>query len=177
MPQGGAPFPGMPAYPQGYGSGMPVQSPSGGTAITAGVLGILGAVFAIIAALLYIGALSSLSGSSIAWMIDMAIIVFVVEVLTLGTGSIMLLMRRTAGRWMVAFGSAIHIALLIVIVALGLSSSQVAETGLSKGEIIGGGVGETLIVLAPAIATLVLVLVPLTGRWCAWRTQRVATAY
>lgn len=178
MPQGGAPFPGMPAYPQGYGSGMPLQAPSGGTAITAGVLGILGAVWAIIAALANVDAISSASGLSIAWVIDMQIVAFVIELLTLGPGSIMLLMRRMAGRWLVGFGAAVHILQGIIAVIAFLNLNAVAaQSGVSTGAFVGGGVLGALIVLAPAIATLVLVLLPLTGRWCAWHTQRVATAY
>lgn len=178
MPQGGAPFPGMPAYPQGYGSGMPIQAPSGGTAITAGVLGILGAVWAIIAALANVDAISAASGLSIAWVIDMQIVAFVIELLTLGPGSIMLLMRRMGGRWLVAFGCAIHIlqGIIAVIAFLNFTTGAV-QSGVSTGVFVGGDVLYELIVLAPAVATLVLVLVPLTGRWCAWRIQRVATAY
>lgn len=153
---------------------MFVQPPSGGTAITAGVLGILGAVWAIIATIVNLSALSQvgsqIGGSPLGWVLDMQTAVFIIELLTLGPGSIMLLVRQAAGRGLVAFGAAIHILQGIVVFAVLLTYSSGNSIGVTNGAFVGGGVIGLLIVLIPAIATLTLALVPLTGRWCAWRT-------
>jgi hypothetical protein len=143
----------MPAYPAGAGYGAPPrQKPSGGTAITAGVLAIVGAVWA-------------LGSAVINWM---QVIVMAIEVLTLTPGAIMLFRRMSLGRWLILVGCVLHILQGAVAIAVIDTSGVLTSTG-NNPAVVGGTVVGGLIVLLPAIATLVLVLVPLTARWCAWR--------
>lgn len=176
MPAQYGPGPSMPPAPMSpYPGGIdPVTSkPSGGTAITAAILALLGAVWAIIAGLEDFNDFNALDGTQFAWVVKMQAIVFALELITLAPGAILLFMRRPAGRWLIAVGSAAHIIQGIVAVVGIEGSGAIGSTQLS-GEAVGSSVVGLLVVLIPAIATLVLVLVPLTGRWCAWRTGRPA---
>jgi hypothetical protein len=178
-PGGGMPqYPGapgaMPPYPAG-GYGQDQQRPSGGTAITAGVLACLGAVWAIIAALINVSTLDAISGSSIAWVVWMQIIVMVIEVLTLAPGAVMLFRRMAIGRWLIAAGCALHIIQGIVAIAA-IDSSGLLDGSDDSAAVAGGSAVGGIVVLLPAIATLVLVLVPLTAKWCAWGKPAAVTA-
>lgn len=173
--QGQNPYPGMPQYPAG-GYPASVQAPSGGTAITAGVLAILGAVWAIIAAILNVSATSALAGSSLLGWVWVQVIVFVIELFTLGPGAILLLTRRPQGRVLIAIGCVLHILQGIVGAVIILGDTGTTLSGGANSAMIGGGVIGVFIALAPAIATLILVSVPLTGRWVGWRTAQLPNA-
>ncbi|HKS46942.1 MAG TPA: hypothetical protein VJT49_17895 [Amycolatopsis sp.] len=168
---------GLPQQPGQYPSASPVYpggndpellaKPSGGTAIAAGVLGILGALFGAIFAIINFGSTKNLAGSEISWVVWMQAAAYVIEAVTLGPGSIMLFMRKSAGRWLVLAGSLVHIAqafiALITVLSLGYAPANV-----SSAEAAGASTGGLLVVLSPAIATVILTLLPLTGRWLAW---------
>jgi hypothetical protein len=180
-PTGGYPAAGYPTagYPQS--GGFPAQPPSGGTAITAGVLAILGALWAIAMAGINFTAISEINDGSIPasvnWVIWMQAVVAIFEVLTLGPGAILLFMRKPVGRWLVIAGCALHITQGIV-AAVGLLSSGVlsadnssSDSSTYRASFAVGGIFGLIVVLIPAIATLILASVPLTGKWCAWGKQ------
>ncbi|OXM66243.1 hypothetical protein L1857_22880 [Amycolatopsis thermalba] len=163
------PQPGQyPAAPPPYpGEQYSVQQPpSGGTAITAGVLAVLGALWGVFSGILNLGVVDEVV-DDLKWIVVLQGTVYLVEFATLLPGAILLFLRKPAGRWLVALGSALHI-LQGVIALIVLASDDRFNRNLDTAAGIGGGVGGLLVVLSPAIATLVLVLVPLTARWCAW---------
>ncbi|MGH3437778.1 MAG: hypothetical protein ACRDRN_15080 [Sciscionella sp.] len=163
-----------PAYP-GYpgGADLANQRPSGGTAITAGVLAILGAVWAIILGIVDFS-VAPAAGQSIAWVVWLQAIVYVIEFFTLLPGAIMLFMRKSLGRWLIVVGCAAHIVQGIV-AFIGVVLIANAFNNQSSA-FVGGGVVGILVVLLPAIATLILALVPLTGRWVAWGSRPAPAA-
>jgi hypothetical protein len=156
---------GYPAYPMGpYWIPRP---PSGGTAVTAGVFACLGAFWALIAAVINFSILSDAPDKA-QWIVLLQAIAMVIELFTLLPGAILLFQRKLSGRILVAAGCVVHIVQgvisLIGIMSLGYRVSRhVGSFG------IGSGAAGVLLAAAPAIATLVLVLVPLTRRWCEWR--------
>ena len=166
-PQPGQYPPAPPPYP---GEQYPVaQPPSGGTAITAGVLAILGALWGVAIGAINFGVLGDVA-DDLRWLVILQGTVYILEFVTLLPGAILLFLRKPVGRWLVVTGSALHI--LQGIVALTVIASDDRFTGdLDGPAAIGGGAGGLLVVLSPAIATLVLALLPLTGRWCAWQKQ------
>jgi hypothetical protein len=181
-PYGHQAQPGFPAHP---GFVDPPRQASGGTAITAGVLAILGGLWALVS---MIGgfAIASLDSSDLDystynsvdgyssgtysvpdWLgtygIILALVNLVVAVLLI-VGAILLFMKKSAGRFMVAAGCGIVILIGVTGIIVGAVMSADIEGGMG-GAAIGGVIG--FVALVPAIATLVLALVPPTGRWCA----------
>lgn len=164
--------PQYPSYPGNYPGGGIDQStkpPSGGTAITAGVLAALGAVWGAYAGISNLAATSDAADET-AWIVWMQGIVFLVELVTLGPGAILMFLRKPVGRWLTAGGSALHI--IQGVVALIGITSLVSDHISNSAAFLGAGAVGLVIVLLPAIATLVLALVPLTGRWLAWGSAR-----
>lgn len=170
QPPGQYPSP-MPQYPGGTDPELR-QQPSGGTAIAAGVLGVLGALFGIVFALIDFNSAKDLAGTKVAWLVWMQAIAYTIEVVTLGPGSILLFVRKAAGRWLVLAGSLVQVVQGIVAVIAMLSLSQNLIPDKSRATVAGAGIGGLLVVLAPAIATVILLVVPATGRWLAWAKQR-----
>lgn len=155
------------APPPHPGQQYPVQQPpSGGTAITAGVLAVLGGLWGVVIGVLNFGVLDRVT-DDLKWLVILQATVYIVEFVTLLPGAILLFLRKSAGRWLVATGSALHILQGIVALVV-LSSDDRLSRDLDGPAAIGSGAGGLLVVLSPAIATLVLALVPLTGRWCEW---------
>ncbi|RSN08990.1 hypothetical protein DMC63_32955 [Streptomyces sp. WAC 05977] len=158
-PPQGYPAPG--AYPPG-----PMRQPSGATAIIAGILAILGGLW-------FLAGLAShiieLSHYVISFLVVGAALDLVSAALLLG-GGIMLLLRKRAGRLLTVIGAAGAIgfvALAFLLRAIG--SSFYFSYG---GVMLHFGFGWLLfVVLIPAIATLVLALVPPTARWLAAKPQ------
>jgi hypothetical protein len=173
---------GFPAHP---GFVDPPRPASGGTAITAGVLAILGGLWALVS---MIGgfAIASLDSSDLEystynsadgyssgtytlpdWLgtygIIIALVNLVVAVLLI-VGAILLFTKKSAGRFMVAGGCGLVILIGVAGIIVGAVMSADIEGGMG-GIAVGGVIG--FIALVPAIATLVLALVPPTGRWCA----------
>lgn len=175
-PSGMPPYPTMPypsaAYPM---AGFPVLAPSGGTAITAGVLAALGALWAILMCAVNFGTASAISmnpaTSPVVWVVWMQGSVGVIELVTLGAGSIMLFMRKSVARWLVAGGSAVHILQGIIGFSGLLAAGLIGSGRVSSGAMFGGSIFGVVSVLSPAIATLILVLLPQTARWCEWGRQ------
>jgi hypothetical protein len=133
---------------------FPTLPPSGGTAITAAVLALLGALWAIVMLVQGIGILANDPALPV-WTLWQQGIASVIELSTLGVGSILLFLRKHIGRALVVTGCAVH---------------------LLQGIVPFGGfwtIGHvSLFVLIPAIATLILVLLPHTARWCDWGRGR-----
>lgn len=161
-----------PPYPGG-GSSLGEKPPNGGAAITAGVLACIGAVFGLIRAL---GDFSSLNDRSLdlvsdfKWVVWLEAITSVAEILTLLPGGILLFLRRPIGRWLVVAGSAVRIVTAIVVYSQVMS--LVKNVSVFGGPTSAGrNAGMVVAVLSPAIAALVLALLPVTGRWCAWRKK------
>ncbi|MFE5570749.1 hypothetical protein ACFQ68_37545 [Amycolatopsis japonica] len=155
-PQGGYPAPG--AYPP---PGM-ARQPSGATGIIAGILAILGGLWFLAGTVSHV---IELSHYVISFLVVGAVLDFVSAALLLG-GGILLLVRKRAGRVLTVIGSAGAIgfvALTFLFRAIG--SSFYFSYG---GVMLHFGFGWLLfVVLIPAIATLVLALIPPTGRWLA----------
>ena len=170
-------YPG-PVYPGGAYpvTEVVVRPPSGGAAITAGVLAVLGAIAAILLAVYGIGEMASIGSDSDAadgiWMLWLLSLAAVLEVITLGWGSVLLFMRHPGGRRLVAAGCLAHI-LMVSIVASGIiamASDDPADPSLTD-EII-GLVTVGILMLIPAIVTLIVVLTPATGQWLRWSPQQ-----
>ncbi|RSN65889.1 hypothetical protein DMH01_05945 [Amycolatopsis sp. WAC 04182] len=164
-PPQGYPPPG--AYPP---PGM-VRQPSGATAIIAGILAILGGLW-------FLAGLASniieLSHYVISFLVVGAALDLVSTALLLG-GGIMLLLRKRAGRVLTVIGAASSIgfvALTFLLRAIG-SHFYFSYGGVT----LHFGFGWLLfVVLIPAIATLVLALVPSTARWLAAKPQAAGVA-
>ncbi|WP_246127607.1 hypothetical protein [Amycolatopsis rhizosphaerae] len=157
----------MPQYP----GGVDLQrKPSGGTAIAAGVLAAAGALFGILFAIRNFSTLDMLAHTKLAWVGWMQAIAYVIEVITLGPGAVLLFMRKTPGRWLVLTGSAVQIAQGIIALAA-VWSSGIYSSRLSNAEMMGATAGGLFVVLIPAIATVILAALPITGRWLAWGNQ------
>ncbi|MEV6909851.1 hypothetical protein [Amycolatopsis sp. NPDC051071] len=159
-PQGGYPPPG--AYPP---PGM-APKPNGATGIIAAILAILGGVWFLAGVVLHV---IELSDDVDSFLVIGAVLDFVSAALLL-LGGILLLMRKGAGRVLTAVGAAFPLFMVLVTIV-------VRSLGLDFYFSYGGlslffGIGGVLIqVLLPAIATLVLALIPPTARWVAAKKQ------
>ncbi|QWF85483.1 hypothetical protein [Amycolatopsis sp. CA-230715] len=158
-----------PPYPGGSSS-LGEKPPNGGAAITAGVLACIGAVFGLIRALNDFSSLGERALdliSDLKWIVWLEAITSVAEVVTLLPGGILLFLRKPIGRWLVAAGSAVRIVVAIIVFSKLIS--LVGNVSVIAGPTSAGrNAGMLFAVLSPAIAALVLSLLPVTGRWCAW---------
>lgn len=159
-----------PGYPQpGYPYPPPQPAPpSGVTAIIAIVLAGLGGVANFFGGLLMAFSLAVImadatgAGSSAvndsAWtpLVAVAMLNVLCGVLLLA-GTVMLLLRKMTGRWIVIAGCVTN--LLSTIVAAGLVPSNIGEYEYNR------SVGPDAVGLVFAIATVVLVLLPSTAAW------------
>ncbi|ANN15257.1 hypothetical protein SD37_06045 [Amycolatopsis orientalis] len=155
-PQGAYPPPG--GYPP---PGM-ARKPNGATGVIAGILAILGGVWFL---------------SGLVWMIILlfnrvrpylivgGILDLAVGVLLL-IGGILLLRRKSTGRMLVVIGAGAGIFFGIVSIILRASGADIvyAYGGVA---VVYGFLGLIVQLLIPAIATIVLALIPPTGRWLA----------
>jgi hypothetical protein len=186
-PYPGAPAPGYPAAPQGYYAGYPTApgpqyspygpppSPSGGTAITAAVLSFLGTVAHGLGTMVVFVAMSAINDVPKAkdllpgWYTGFAIgsaLINVAISIALLVGGIQLLRHVGWSRMLIAGACAAAIVWRIVdLVATKSIYDSIEKYGVDTGQRIGGMAGSTFALIFP-IATLVLVLVPLTKRWC-----------
>jgi len=164
-PPSPGPYPAAPPpHPEQYSVQAP---PSGGTAIAAGVLAILGALWGVFSGIVDLSATDEVV-EDLRWLLVFQGTVYLLEVVTLLPGAILLFLRKPAGRWLVAAGSALHIVQGVVVLSVVASDDRFDFGGAAS---LGGGVGGLLVVLSPAIATLVLAMLPVTARWLAWATQ------
>lgn len=188
-PSGGIPYPQMPPT---QGGGEPPAS--GGTAITAGVLAVLGGLFIAFASWVTfdlidfvtrawsergipsdgVSQLESLLPDWLSTYTTLAGIGYAVAALLLLVGSCLMLMRSMAGRWMVVAGCVV----VIVVAVSGMIAGPAAVTEMvdAAQAKFGSRIGEpslgvsaagptVFVIIMPALATLILALVPLTGRW------------
>jgi hypothetical protein len=139
----------------------PEREPGAGTAIATGVLAVLGGLWH---SLGVAGNALTLFSSSIALGgALLSLVVNAVLAVVLLFGGVRLLMRRYNGRLLVVTGSALAIVAYLadlVFSAFGLHVlSQVA---------VGNRALAVLVLGVPAVTTLVLALLPATGRWLFW---------
>ena len=99
-----------------------------------------------------------------------------IELVILGFGTTLLFLRRPLGRWLTTVGCAVRVVVDIVV----LTARLLAGAGASLHLL--GVAGEGLVAMAsgagmviPVIA-LILVLLPSTGRWLAWRPETAGPA-
>ncbi|MCP9274956.1 hypothetical protein [Mycolicibacterium arenosum] len=171
-------------YPNGpYGQGFPVQqpgnqqwgypqqqpygyppappaAPNGATGIIAGVLAGLGALVNVVGGIFMAIGLTAVSDSSLGesgfWGGLMAVALLNVTAgVLLVPGTVMLLLRKMIGRWLVVAGCAVSIVSSLM--SLGMFSTMSAYTYGSSGT-------NAVSVIFP-IATLILVLLPSTTAW------------
>lgn len=181
---GGLPYPGMKPT---EGGGEP--PPSGGTGITAGVLAVLGGLALAVSAWVTFSFVdftirdapdnvqAQVEALFPGWFDGFTVAVgicAVVASLLLLVGSLLLLMRNGVGRWMVVGGSIITIGIAVAwLVALPGLDADVEDAlqrdfGQSLPDVATGSTRLGLIFMVyilPAVVTLVLALIPPTGRW------------
>ncbi|WP_156365388.1 hypothetical protein [Sciscionella sediminilitoris] len=146
------------------------RPPSGGTAITAGVLGLLGGLFGLYMLISVVSVLGQ-APSSVMGILVGETIGFVLWTGTLIAGPILLFMRKRLGQILTLIGSGLAI---IGWIALGVLAMQgVAAVGAtfngSTSRAAGAIVGVLFLFAVPAIATFVLAIVPLTTRYVTWQ--------
>jgi hypothetical protein len=153
-------FPAQP-YPQApYPSGpLPPQKPSGGTAITAGVLAVLGGLLFLlftVATIIGLANLRSVLPIQVIGLVEYAVVAG-----TLLPGGILLFLKKPAGRMLTIIGCGISIVGIAVNLVLVFTGVGEIGTGFGRGVVLGA-----LLVIVPAVATLVLAIVKPTARWC-----------
>jgi hypothetical protein len=188
-PQQGYPQPGYPqqGYPQhnGFPGGnqyppMQPPAPSGATAITAAVLAGLGgfahffggliAAFGLATIMSEMTADSSAAIGDGAWTWLVTIVVLnVVSGLLLLIGTVLLLLRKVAGRWLVIAGCAVSI--LSTLINFSLTPSNIGDYEYNR------GVGPDSVGLFFAVATIVLVVLPSTAAWISAKRNVAAPPY
>src|SRR5699024_8083416 len=98
-------------------------------------------------------------------------ITYTFEVFALGGGAVALFLRKMIGRWLATAGAAVHIVANIVMTVL--TSQQVGDSVDAPDAMtdlaVGLGVFVVILLAIPAIATIILALVPPTGRWLSWK--------
>ncbi|WP_410580464.1 hypothetical protein [Amycolatopsis sp. lyj-108] len=159
-PQGGYPPPG--AYPQ---QGM-ARQPSGATGMIAGILAILGGLWFLAGLAFHV---IELVDFTVSFLVIGAVLDFLSAALLL-SGGILLLLRKKAGRVLTVIGAGATILLVASIFLMEAIGSHFffSYSGVTSHF----GVGLLLIVVPiPAIATLVLALIPPTARWLAAKKQ------
>lgn len=159
-PPQGYPPPG--AYPP---PGMP-SKPNGATGIIAGILGILGGLWflsgLVWAVILTIGRIHP--EVIIGGIVDLAVGVLLL------IGGILLLRRKGTGRMLVVVGAGAAIIFGIALVVLRAIGSDFVF-GYGGVSLVYGFLGLIVQLLIPAIATIVLALIPPTGHWLAGGKQ------
>lgn len=176
-----APQPGYgPAYPGAYPA-PPHRGPSGGTAITTGVLGILVGLYQTWQAVSYLLVLSIASdtandmyntdtdlGGFAGFLVGMSA-ASALSALLMFAGAIMVLMRKSAGRWLVVVGGVLTLA--VTFLPMVLASWFLSALGGELDSEAFAGLGTTMAIvgffwaLFPVL-TMVFALVPPTRRYC-----------
>jgi hypothetical protein len=145
----------IPYPPSGIDSSV---KPNPATAIIAGVLAVLGAVMAVVS---LFDDLAYLSVRDESWAYT-ELIINVLMVCSLGAGALLLFLRKPLGQWIVAAGCVLaFIRTVLSIMVLSDLTGDSAAAAVSKpvGAILGA---------LPPIATILLVLLPLTSRYLSW---------
>lgn len=134
----------------------PPHRPTAATAITAGVLAALGVGWH------GIGAIDGLIGvgqGGLSWVGNLGLLFDLVLVVLLSLGAGLLFARRTAGRVWLIVGCVVAISMYVLAFILVLTGiPDLVARGTLAGALV-------LLPALPAVATLVLVLLPATSRW------------
>ena len=172
----------VPGQPQFAGQvvGAPVggylpPSPSGGTAIAAGILALLGVIHMLVLFFAAVGANEADLPEGFAPWITFQAAEAAISMVLLGVGGVMLLMRKALGRYLVYAGCLVHAAAWVVSyaatrqflddVALNSQMSEAYQAGL--------GIGFFIFLIFPLV-TLGLAMAPSTGRWLDYAKPAVA---
>jgi hypothetical protein len=183
-----------PQYPEPDAYAVPPATsaqPSGGTAITAGVLATLGGLLSLgitavslffLIAIATIGSqfkpsdyeiLDSIFGVLAIGMVALVIIAFVLGMLLsalLITGAVLLFRRKMLGRWLVVSGCAV--AIVSNLMTSVFTSAVTSDDWHASQSVVSAFVG-----LAFPIATMVLVLLPSTTVWIRAEPTRTVPHY
>ncbi|OKH84313.1 hypothetical protein EB75_05225 [Mycobacterium sp. ST-F2] len=169
--QQGYPQPG--AYPGGFPPPPTPAAPSGGTAVTAGVLALLGGLthfFGGSAQALGLSAMMRESATDSGWGSLIAITTLnIISGAFLLAGALTLLMRKPVGRWLITAGCGISI--LSALINFTLTPDSIGDYSYSR------GIGADMVGVLFAIATIVLALVPSTTAWIQAKRNPVAPQY
>lgn len=153
-------------YPQQqpFGYPPPPSAPNGATGIIAGVLAGLGGLANTVGGIFMAIGLAALGsddsslGDSVYWTPIIAIAVLnIVAGVLLSVGTVMLLLRKMIGRWLVVAGCAVSIVSSLI--SLGMTSMAAGYTYAYTGKAF-----DAVGLIFP-IATLILVLLPSTTAW------------
>lgn len=147
----------MPYQTTGIG---PAGKPNPATAIIAGILAVLGAVMATVSA---IGDLVVLQRFS-AGLLYVELVLNVLMVCALASGALLVFLRKPLGQWVVAAGCVLGLA-RSVLTPFSAEVLHMSARSATTGAILGA---------LPPIATLLLVLLPLTSRYLGWTPGFVA---
>ena len=138
------------------GAMSPQPRPAAATAITSAALAALGTVWH------GTGAITGLIGTAqggLSWVGNLALLFDLVLVVLLSLGAALVFGRKSAGRALLITGSAIAVLLYLLAFVLGLNGiPHLVARGVLPGALV-------LLPAIPAIATVVLVLLPATSRW------------
>lgn len=161
---------GYPAYPTGAAG---AQSVSGGTAIAAGVLACLGAVWSLISLLILLFGFGLIGSAPTGFVVVFFVGLIANLALTglLGAGGVMMFMKKPIAKWLVVGGCGVAIGTQLLGLIVGLAMS--AGSGFGGGPVV-GSIGLQIALMIPAIVTLVLALLPMTGQWLAQGKQPAA---
>lgn len=174
-------YPPQAAYPGGYPYPPPQPaSPSSATAIIAIVLAGLGGVANFFGGLLMAFSLAAIMADATAssssavsdgawtWLVMVTMLNIVCGVLLL-TGTVLLLLRKMVGRWLVAAGCGVTV--LSTLVSLALVPAKIGDYEYDR------GAGPDSVGLLFAITTAVLVLLPSTAAWIQAKRNPPAPPY
>ncbi|MGH3491733.1 MAG: hypothetical protein ACRDRL_29635 [Sciscionella sp.] len=174
------PPPGYPPMPSHPGQLDAEAKPTGGTAIAAAVLAVLGALAGLVLLFFGIAGLVALAQPDTpANATPPVIIGFVLAlfmVVLLGVGSILLFLRKRAGQLMVAAGSALTLLGIVVLAIIELGITSRYSTADAAAAVLGVGIVYLIMFGLPALATLILVLVPPTTHYVRWQPGQGAAS-
>lgn len=166
-----------PSYPSAVND--PSYRPSGGTALTAAGLAIPGGIFSLIVGISAISGVQAITNDFPAQVVTgiyLALFGGFLSAIALLVGAGLIFGGKPAGRWLVVVGCVIVVACLIVVSAMiGASLSEVMSSEYPSNNAgaaaTGTAIGIALIYSIPAIATFILAIVPLSGRYLAFRSS------
>ncbi|MFE0022916.1 hypothetical protein [Amycolatopsis sp. NPDC059021] len=150
----------QPGYP-----GAVVRPPNGGTAIAAATLALLCLPWTWWG--LYQNIAFLLNGPEYPYSLSLILHVTacVLELAALAAGAVLLFLRSPAGRWLVFAGAALIILQAVAsVVVFSLLIGEFRETDGAFTYLVAGPV-----MVFPAVAVLLLAVLPATGQWCARR--------
>jgi hypothetical protein len=117
------------------------------------------------------------SYNTLHWAFVLALVEDLLIAGTLLPGGIMLFMRKPAGRMMTIVGSSLAILSFVVALVLAAIGGGILGARLGGGLLAGTAIGGVVLVLVPAIVTLILAIVKPTARWCSAAEQPYQLGY